>query len=166
MRRGRRLARKSHKLFLFFLVTVSRVFPQPSEPFQPDSTTRALWHFEDSTGTIIHDWVGGNHGVAVGTTVVPGRFGYGRSFNGTSDFVNIPSDSAFDFGKYSFKIDVWFKTTGIEEFLVRRGLAPVPGFQLSIHNGYVYGQIGNRGDSRWPDTPLTISSVSKYNDNA
>jgi hypothetical protein len=156
----------NHKPFLLFLFAVSRVFSQPSEPFLPDSTTRALWHFEDSTGTIIHDWVGGNHGVAVGTTVVPGRFGYGRSFNGTSDYISIPSDSAFDFGEYSFKIDVWFKTTAAHGHLIRRGLAPVPGFAISLTNGHIIGQIGNREDSRWPDTLLTVLSDAAFNDNA
>ena len=142
-------------------------FAQQINPFTPDSVTRGLWHFDETTGTVLLDASGGgNSGVATGTAIVPGRFGNARSFNGTSDYITIPSNRSFDFDTSSFRIDLWFKTAGQEgAVLLRRGLAPVPGYMISESHGRVVGMIGNRGDSSWPDTLISVWSDSAYNDN-
>ena len=74
------------------------VFSQPVGPFAPDSLTRALWHFNETNGSIVHDTMGFNNGSATGTTVVPGRFGNARSFNGNGDYVYVPPGTSLDFG--------------------------------------------------------------------
>ena len=88
------------------LIAPALCFAQQTNPFTPDSVTRGLWHFDDSTGTILLDASGGgNYGIATGTAIVPGRFGNARSFNGVSDYITIPSNKAFDFDTASFRID-------------------------------------------------------------
>lgn len=139
---------------------------QQTNPFTPDSLTRGLWHFDETTGfTLLDVSGGGNNGVAAGSAIVAGRFGNARSFNGVSDYITIPSNSAFNFDTASFRIDLWFKTAGQPgAILLRRGLAPVPGYMISESGGRVVGMIGNREDSSWPDTLISVWSDSAYND--
>ncbi len=49
------------------------------------------------------------NGTPVGTTAVPGRFGYARSFNGTSDYVSLGNNALAVIGG-PFTIEVWVKT--------------------------------------------------------
>ncbi|HEX7574118.1 MAG TPA: LamG-like jellyroll fold domain-containing protein [Bacteroidota bacterium] len=148
------------------IIAPALCFGQQTNPFTPDSVTRGLWHFDETTGTVLLDASGGgNSGVATGTAIVPGRFMNARSFNGTSDYITIPSNRLFDFDTSSFRIDLWFKTAGQEgAILLRRGLAPVPGYMISESYGRVVGMIGNREDSSWPDTLISVWSDSAYND--
>ena len=138
----------------------------PTSAFTPDSATRALWHFDETSGTLVHDTAAGNDGSATGTTIIPGRFGNARSFNGNGDYVIVPSSTMFDFDTSSFSIDVWFRSNQGAGIILRRGLAPEPGFMISLfQNGRVVGMIGNRSDSYWPDELLSDTSVASYNDN-
>ena len=54
----------------------------------------------------------GNHGTLNGTTLVDGLFGKARSFNGTSDYISIPSNNNFDFKSNDFSISFWWKENG------------------------------------------------------
>jgi hypothetical protein len=150
------------------IVVPALCFAQLTNPFTPDSVTRGLWHFDETSGTVLHDVSGGgNSGVVSGTSIVPGRFGNARSFNGVSDFITIPSNTLFDFDTSSFRIDVWFKApvqVAGEGQILRRGLAPNPGFMIFTDHGQIVGQIGSRGDSYWPDTLITARSDSNFGD--
>lgn len=136
-------------------------------PFDADARTRGLWHLDESTGSMVVDASAGwNHGRAFGTTIVAGKFGNARAFNGVSDFIAFPPDAKFDFGTSSFRIDLWFRTHGQPGgVLIRRGLAPEPGFQISMAYGHVFGMIGNREDSTWPDAIISVRSDSTFDDN-
>ncbi len=65
-----------------------------------DIYTVGLWHMNEASGTTVADSSGnGNDGTATGTTIVDGRFGKARSFNGSSDYIvvgtnNMPKASA------------------------------------------------------------------------
>ncbi len=134
-------------------------------PYASDAATIALWHFDEPSGTAVADSSSYlNTGTAVSTTIVPGRYDNSRAFNGTSSYVSFPSDSSFDLDTLSFTIDLWFKTTSSAgAFLLRRGLAPVPGYTIAVNGGRVLATIGNRGDSSWPDTLIFIWSDSTFN---
>jgi len=151
-----------------FLASVGSVAAQQNQPFVTDSLTRALWHFNEASGSQVSDSSGlGNDGLAYGTTIVPGRFGNARSFNGMGDYVVIPSSTTFDLDSSDFRIDLWFKT-GIQQgaVILRRGLAPDPGFMISMaQSGKIVGMIGDREDSVWPDTLISAWSDSSYADN-
>ena len=139
----------------------------PASPFTADSSTRGLWHFDEASGPIVRDTAVGNDGTAFGTTIIPGVFGNARTFNGTSDYVTVPSNTLFDFDTSGFRIDVWFKSSQAAGIILRRGLAPVPGFMISLfQDGRVVGMFGNRSDSYYPDELLSDTSVASYNDNA
>ncbi len=133
----------------------------------PMRDTVALWHFNEASGSSVYDSSpSGNDGIAYGTTIVPGVNGNARSFSGSYSYVFVQSPAGLNFDTaQSFTIEAWFKTTQQDTGeIIRRGLAPVPGFALRILNGKVQGIIGNRDDTRFPDTLLRITSIQSYND--
>ena len=139
---------------------------QGSYPFVADSLTRALWHLNESSGSAIYDASDyHNNGIAYGTTVTEGPFGNARVFDGTSDYIIFPSDSSMNFGNESFSIDLWFKTLAEEGVILRRGIAPVPGYMISMHYGCVVGQVGANVDAGYADPLLWAQTPKKYNDN-
>jgi hypothetical protein len=138
----------------------------PPSPFTADSSTRALWHFDETSGSIVHDTAAGNDGTAFGTTIIPGVFGNARTFNGNGDYVSVPLNPLFDFDTSGFRVDLWFKSFQTGGIILRRGLAPDPGFMISLfQDGRVVGMIGNRSDSYYPDELLSDTSVASFNDN-
>lgn len=155
-------------LFVYFSFVVLPVSAQSPAPFLPDAHTVALWHLNEAGGSFVQDTsLFGNNGTAYGTLVVPGRFGNARFFDGMTDYVYIPDplNGSLDFGaNRSFTLDVWFQTTDDTGWLFRKGLAPTPGYALVIKGGYVQGELGNREDSRYPDTLVRIQSQRRYND--
>jgi Concanavalin A-like lectin/glucanases superfamily/Domain of unknown function (DUF2341)/Fibrinogen beta and gamma chains, C-terminal globular domain len=50
----------------------------------------AYWDMDESSGDILDSSGNDNTGIVTGTTVVGGKYGNGRSFNGSSDYVTIP----------------------------------------------------------------------------
>lgn len=61
------------------------------QQYETDAHTRALYHLNEDAASIVRDSSGnGNHGVAVGATIVPGAMGNARSFNGFSDYIDLP----------------------------------------------------------------------------
>ena len=145
-----------------------------SSPTQPVSNVTMLdpvaeWRFDENSGTIVHDSsIYDNNGYAVGTTIVPGRFGNARQFNGAGDYVYVPNplNGAFNFGQnQSFTIDLWFKTTSDSlQDIIRKGSAPIPGFFIQTNNGKVNAGIGADVNSPPPDSVIIIESTMKYND--
>jgi hypothetical protein len=129
-----------------------------------DSTVVALWHFDEASPSIVIDSTGKHDGVASGTQIVQGIKGNARYFNGSGDGIFVPSDSFFDMDSSSFSIELWFRTTQQNSVLFRRGLAPVPGYMISLSWGTIVGMIGNRGDSVWPDTLVYAQTARTYND--
>ncbi len=135
-------------------------------PFIQDSLTRGLWHLNEETGSVVHDSsMYHNDGTAVGTTIVEGPFGRARWFNGNGDYISIPSDSSMNLGDAGFMLDAWFKTTQASGVMVRRGLAPVPGYDLMILDGHVVGEVGANVDPGSTDPLLHAVSTRTYNDN-
>jgi hypothetical protein len=65
----------------------------------------------------------------------------------------------------SFTVDIYFKTNALDGVIIRRGLAPFPGFMLSMNAGHVVARIGNQQGQTWNDTLLTLRSTDAINDN-
>ncbi|NLE30990.1 LamG domain-containing protein, partial [Candidatus Dojkabacteria bacterium] len=71
------------------------------------------WSMDEESGTTVNDVSGtGNNGTATGTSIVDGRYGKGRSFNGSSDYVTLPS--GFNDFTTGMTINLWAKPT-VEE---------------------------------------------------
>lgn len=78
-----------------------------------DSTSCAApvgeWKFEEGSGNVNDSSGNGYTGTATGTTVVPGKFGKARSFNGTSDLISLGTTSPFRQSSaitYSFWVNI------------------------------------------------------------
>jgi hypothetical protein len=131
----------------------------------------ALWNFDDPTETYLLDSTQNrNHGIVAGTTITPGVSGSARAFNGAGDYilVNDPENGSLDFDtSQSFTVEAWFKSTSPAAMqLLRKGLAPDPGYGLFVSGGYVAAVIGNREDGATPDTLLILKSTGQYIDGA
>ncbi len=133
------------------------------------SDTAAIWHFDETSGTTVRDdSPNHNNGTAIGTTITAGRFGNARTFNGSGDYVFVPNPSNGSFNMnpdQSFTIDLWFRTTSTNDgWMIRRGLAPVPGFSIGLSGRRVLAEIGNRQNGIPPDTLMMLFSNGIYND--
>lgn len=108
-----------------------------------DANTIALYHFNEASGSSVADSSGnGNNGTAIGTTIVPGRFGNARSFNGSSDYITVPDSPSLS-NLSQITIEVWVKPTGFDlgawaggEALVVKGTSvdgAFSGYALWVH---------------------------------
>ncbi|HWP81244.1 MAG TPA: LamG-like jellyroll fold domain-containing protein [Bacteroidota bacterium] len=96
-------------LLLLFLQTTlhhSSVAQSVYGEYQPDVNTLLLMHFHEVSGDTVHDASANAFvGTANGTTVVSGRFGNARSFNGSSDVINTNYNG--NFGTGPFTVEFW-----------------------------------------------------------
>ncbi len=83
--------------------------------FEIDSSTVALWRFNESNGNAVMDETGVNNGTAlgVGAAIVDGKFGKARYFNGLTDYIVIPdSPSLNNFSQIT--IEAWVYPSGFD----------------------------------------------------
>ena len=87
-------------------VRISNIARSPGEFNLPDANTVLLFHMDEPTGSTVTDASTlVNHGTATGTTIVEGRLGKARSFNGTSDVVTTNYNG--NFGTGPFTVEFW-----------------------------------------------------------
>ena len=67
------------------------------------------WKMDETSGNVIDASGNGNTGIPTGTTVAAGKYGNGRSFNGTSDYVNCGNNDALNPGTGDFSVGMWVK---------------------------------------------------------
>jgi hypothetical protein len=94
-----------------------------------DINTVGLWHMNETSGNALDSSGNGNTGTPTGTTIVDGRLGKARSFNGTtSDYINL--GNIFDFsGTKPFTIEAWVytNTVGTQRAIIGKFNANVAG---------------------------------------
>lgn len=90
-----------------------------------DSSLVSYWPMDEtadnscSGGTNdVCDKKGTSDGAATGTKIVDGKFGKGRYFDGTDDYVSVPDNSNFEFGSGQFAISYWFKVDSLGTYAV------------------------------------------------
>ncbi|MBM4166976.1 MAG: LamG domain-containing protein, partial [Ignavibacteria bacterium] len=78
-------------------------------PYTTDSNTVALYHFDETGGNVVADASGnGNNGTATGTTIVNGKFGKARNFDGsTNNYLSIPNSSTIT-SSHQITVEGWF----------------------------------------------------------
>jgi hypothetical protein len=106
------------------------------------AATVALWHMNETSGTVMHDSAGSNdgtlHDVALGKS---GLSGTAYGFNGTSSYVSVPSSETLNPGKtgFSVRVSVRFSKLPAQDYdLLRKGLSTTAGgdYKMEIaHSG-------------------------------
>ncbi|MBI5401685.1 LamG domain-containing protein [Candidatus Wolfebacteria bacterium] len=105
-------------LFLLSILVFSFVFAvhnsfAADNLFNVDANTIALWRFNEINGSTVIDSVGVNNGSVIGTTIVDGKFGKARYFNGQSDYIVVPHNpSLTNFSQIT--IEAWVYLTGFD----------------------------------------------------
>ena len=87
-----------------------------SYPYTVDSHTRALYHMNEASGSVVADATGVNNGVATSTTgIATGLFGLARSFRGLGqgDYITVP-DSPTLRGMSQLTIEAWVYPTAFD----------------------------------------------------
>ncbi|MEK7263930.1 MAG: FG-GAP-like repeat-containing protein [Bacteroidota bacterium] len=97
-------------IFSFFLLPSSFLLAQE---YFTDANTVLLLHCNETSGTTAYDSSGNaNNGTATGTTIVDGKFGKARSFNGTSDKIVVSDATSLDLSS-AFTVEAWIKLNSI-----------------------------------------------------
>jgi len=69
----------------------------------------SYWRLNESSGTSLADSAGSNTLTSTGTTVATGKYNFGRSFNGSSDYADVSSNLGVTNGDIT--IEAWVKPT-------------------------------------------------------
>lgn len=79
-----------------------------------DANTSMILHMNELNGTSVTDSTSlSNNGIATGTTIVTGRFGRARNFNGTSDEITVANSASLNFTSTDpLTIEAWVYRTG------------------------------------------------------
>ena len=97
--------------FVYFNFVNAQTAPQ--NLFSVDANTIALWRFNDLSGNTITDETGINNGTAIGTTIVDGKFGKARYFNGSTDYITVPHSSILiNFSQIT--LEAWVYPSGFD----------------------------------------------------
>ena len=105
--------------------------PPPPPPTATSTGTVALWHMDETSGTVMTDSVGGHtgslHSVQLGQ---PGFLGTAYGFSG-SGYVSVPSAADLNPGSANLTVTIHIKTTSAPATpdwdIIRKGLYTTPG---------------------------------------
>lgn len=81
--------------------------------FNADGNTISLWRFNDVSGSTVIDEMGRNNGTAIGTSIVDGKFGKARYFNGLNDYIVVPNDASLN-NLAQFTLEAWVNPQGFD----------------------------------------------------
>ena len=78
------------------------------------SSTVALWHMDETSGTTMFDSAGQNNGTLTSSVTLgqPGFTGFAYGFDGSSSYVSVPSADSMNPGSANFSFTIALKTTG------------------------------------------------------
>ncbi len=99
----------SVSLFLLGLIAVRAAASDPTTPFEPDSHTLLLYHFDEGEGDVAKDSSGnGYDGVIQGAQWAEGHFGQALRFDGVDDSVFRKTSEAIQ-GLKQLTVECWFR---------------------------------------------------------
>ncbi len=97
----------SYAILSVLLVLPITLFSQGFKTTDVDSNTVALWHFDEGSGSVLHDASPyHNDGVIHNATWVEGKFGDGLHFDGLTSYVSLPLSASLKTRK-EFTIEAW-----------------------------------------------------------
>lgn len=122
----------------------------------------AWWPLEVVSGNVTSDIAGANNGATLmnGPTIVGGVVNTAMHFNGTTQYLEVASDSELQPGTGDLSIDAWVRTTGrgIRPIVDKRGDGII-GYTLFLFDGRLGVQLADRnapgGCSNSPTEPCT-----------
>ncbi|HEU5004919.1 MAG TPA: capsid cement protein [Candidatus Saccharimonadales bacterium] len=111
----------------------------------------SYWNLDEASGTTVKDSVNTNYGVANGTTITGGKKNYARSFNGTSDYVDLGNGNTLN-QTSTLSISAWIKNndptcSGVGSYILG---GDNNGYGFYLLNGSCkvsFGKIGISGAS-------------------
>lgn len=89
---------------------------RPTRVVQQSSNARvvALWHMDETAGSVMRDSIGGHAGTLFHVTLgVPGAVGTAFGFNGRDSYVSVPSAGALNPGTANITLTVRLKATAV-----------------------------------------------------
>lgn len=110
------------------------------EPYAVDDFTLALYHFEETSGTVITDATGKHNGQLYNNGTRPeGYFGKAVHLDGKTAYITVPhgDDLDFDYEKESFTVECFFRTDTISQALLCKGITSStakPNYGIFIDN--------------------------------
>ena len=143
--------------------------------YNPDTNTVLLLHMDDTIGSIVSDGSSySNNGTATGTTIINGKFGNARNFNGLSDYIFVPPASQFE-GLANLTAELWLYIKALPSnvstiVLTNGGYGN--GFWFELYNaGNLMGYIQMQGNgynvqfssipiNRWVHLAMTYNGVN------
>ncbi len=142
-------------------------------PVAIDPTVLALWHFDEGSGSTLHDAsIYHNDGTIHNTTWVPGIVGDALHFDGLTSHVDVPNSASLQPAR-NFVIDSWFNLDTLQfdsvplpdygHGVILGNLGPYPaggGYQLHIRTGaqfqFAY-RVGNPISEFTGFTPIPLA---------
>ncbi|MCX6122023.1 MAG: FG-GAP-like repeat-containing protein [Ignavibacteriales bacterium] len=110
--------------------------------YATDANTVLLMHMDEAAGSTVYDAsTNANNGMATGTSVVEGRFGKARYFDGGANYIDVPNSATIDFPSGAFTCEMWLNvaTATSRTFLRKHG---GEGYMFYMdYSGRVYAQI-------------------------
>ncbi|MBI3194922.1 MAG: T9SS type A sorting domain-containing protein [Ignavibacteriae bacterium] len=108
----------------------------------------AWWTLDETSGSVSDDVMGfPNDGTRINApTVVAGKVVSALNFNGTTQYVEIPSHSEINLDSLDFTIDAWIKSVdsiGVSTMVDKRVSSPVQGFSFFLNNGKLALQLAD-----------------------
>jgi hypothetical protein len=135
------------------------------KPFQVDNYTRALWHFDEGSGSTTKDASPNNNdGSVSGPTWTTGRYNNALDFNAGSNRVAVGSSSSLNFGaKESFTIETWVKTAATRKNIL------VKYRESASYPAYYQVYVRNDGSAAFQMRcsnahQISLTTVTKVND--
>ena len=131
------------------LVIIAFLSQARAQPFEPDSNTVALYHFDEVSGNFVADASGNRkHGNAGGTTIVGGLFGNARQYDTLRDEVLVPNP--FGGVQDNFTIEAWINVEALNSnsanssnTIFRNRQAVYDVFLVLANDGRVHTNIHN-----------------------
>jgi hypothetical protein len=120
-----------------------------------DSTLEGYWDFIESSGSgayIEDKSTNSNDGTPNGSTYSNGKIDGGRTFNGSTDYINIPNDSSLTFERTdSFSLEMWFKADGsissTQSILSKMNITDENGYEIFIYNNDIWFLLSSTWDT-------------------
>ena len=124
----------------------------------------AWWDLDELSGTTAWESVAGNNGTVEGVALVvnPAKVAAGRSFDGTSGRVLVPSAAALNAGTADLSIDAWIRpkaVNGLRPILTKQyAPADAPlGYALYLQDGQPTFEMSNENGAIAGTAPMTMT---------